>query len=46
MSPADLARTLHATARGLKQRSASREDFVKGVTVAARMFCATLNRRK
>jgi len=46
MSPADLARTLHATARGLKQRSASREEFVKGVTVAARMFCATLNRRK
>ena len=44
MSPADLARTLHATARGLKQRSASREEFVKGVTVAARMFCATLNR--
>jgi AcrR family transcriptional regulator len=46
MSPADLARTLHATARGLKQRSVSREEFVKGVTVAARMFCATLNRRK
>jgi AcrR family transcriptional regulator len=46
MSPADLARTLHATARGLKQRAASREEFVKGVTVAARMFCAPLNRRK
>jgi AcrR family transcriptional regulator len=46
MSPADLARTLHATARGLKQRSASREEFVKGMTVAARMFCAPLNRRK
>ncbi len=39
---ADLARALHATARGLKQRSASREEFVKGVTVAARMFCAPL----
>ncbi|MGB6308373.1 MAG: helix-turn-helix domain-containing protein [Steroidobacteraceae bacterium] len=46
MSPVDLARTLHATARGLKQRSASREEFVKGMTVAARMFCAPLNRRK
>jgi AcrR family transcriptional regulator len=46
MAPADLARTLHATARGLKQRSASREEFVKGMTVAARMFCAPLNRRK
>ena len=46
MSPADLARTLHATVRGLKRRSASREEFVKGVTVVARMFCATLNRRQ
>jgi AcrR family transcriptional regulator len=45
MAPADLARTLHATARGLK-RSASREEFVKGMTVAARMFCAPLGRRK
>jgi AcrR family transcriptional regulator len=46
MSPAELARTLHATVRGLKQRSASREEFVKGVTVVARMYCATLHRRK
>ena len=46
MAPADLARTLHATARGFKQRSASREEFVKGMTVAARMFCAPLSRRK
>jgi AcrR family transcriptional regulator len=43
LCPADLARALHATARGLKQRSASREEFVKGMTVAARMFCAPLN---
>jgi AcrR family transcriptional regulator len=41
--PADLARALHATARGFKQRSASREEFVKGMTVAARMFCMPLN---
>ncbi len=42
-SPADLARALHATARGLKHSCASRQDFVKGMTVAARMFCAPLN---
>lgn len=41
--PADLARALHATARGLKQSSASREEFVRGMTVAARMFCAPLS---
>lgn len=46
LCPADLARTLHATARGLKHRSASREEFVKGMTVAARMFCTPLNQRK
>jgi TetR/AcrR family transcriptional regulator, regulator of autoinduction and epiphytic fitness len=46
LCPAVLARALHATARGLKQRSASREDFVKGMTAAARMFCAPLNQRK
>ena len=43
LCPADLARTLHATARGLKQSALSRQDFVKGMTVAARMFCAPLN---
>ena len=41
--PADLARVLHATARGLKHSSASREEFVRGMTVAARMFCSPLN---
>jgi len=46
MCPADLARTLHATARGLKQCSVTREEFVKGMTVAARMFCAPLNQRR
>src|ERR1700722_11032342 len=44
MGPADLAHVLHATARGLKQSSASREEFVKGIKVAARMFCASLKR--
>jgi AcrR family transcriptional regulator len=42
LRPADLARTLHATARGLKQSSTAREEFVKGMAVAARMFCAPL----
>ncbi len=45
LCPKELARTLHATARGLKQRCASRAEFVKGMTVAARMFCAPLNQR-
>jgi hypothetical protein len=43
LCPADLARALHATARGLKHSSASREEFVKGMTAAARMFCSPLN---
>jgi AcrR family transcriptional regulator len=46
LCPADLARALHATARGLKQSSASREEFVKSMTIAARMFCAPLNQRR
>jgi AcrR family transcriptional regulator len=46
LSPADLARTLHATARGLKQSSATREEFVKGMTVAARMFCTPLKQHR
>jgi AcrR family transcriptional regulator len=46
LCPADLAHALHATARGLKHSSASREEFVKGMTVAAHMFCAPLNRRR
>lgn len=45
LCPKELARTLHATARGLKQSCLSREEFVKGMTVAARMFCAPLNQR-
>jgi AcrR family transcriptional regulator len=41
--PADAARALHATARGLKCSSETRQDFVQGMTAAARMFCAPLN---
>jgi TetR/AcrR family transcriptional regulator, regulator of autoinduction and epiphytic fitness len=45
VSPADLARALHATARGLKHSCKSREEFVNGLTAAVRMLCAPLNRR-
>jgi AcrR family transcriptional regulator len=44
-SPPDVAKVLHATARGLKQTSKSRQEFVRGITVAARMFCAPLGQR-
>ena len=42
---ADLARALHATARGLKQRCKTREEFVTGMTAAVRMICRPLNQR-
>jgi AcrR family transcriptional regulator len=46
LRPADLARALHATARGLKHSSASREEFVRGMTAAARMFCSPLSQSR
>jgi AcrR family transcriptional regulator len=42
ISAADAARALHATVRGLKQTAKTRQDFVLGVTAAARLFCAAL----
>jgi AcrR family transcriptional regulator len=45
LRPADVARALHATARGLKHSSTSREEFLKGITAAARMVCVPLNPR-
>jgi AcrR family transcriptional regulator len=36
----DLARALHATARGLKQSCKTREEFLKAMTAAVRMTCA------
>jgi AcrR family transcriptional regulator len=42
---ADLARALHATARGLKHSCKTREDFVKGMTAAVRMICRPLQQR-
>ena len=41
---ADVARSVHATARGLKHTCKSRQEFVQGMTVAARMYCAPLAR--
>jgi hypothetical protein len=38
--PGEVARILHATARGLKHMCKSRQEFVKGVTVAVHMTCA------
>lgn len=43
-SVADAACVLHATARGLKQTATSRQEFVQRITVAARLFCASLTR--
>lgn len=43
--PRDVAHALHATVRGLKQCSQSRQEFVRGITIAARMYCAPMNRR-
>ena len=45
LTPAQLARTLHATARGLKQCCRSRQEFLAGMAVAARMFCAPMDDR-
>ena len=42
LSSQELARVLHATARGLKHRCASREEFLNGMRVAARMFCTAV----
>jgi AcrR family transcriptional regulator len=42
ISPADVATALHATARGLKHSSQSRSEFIRGMTAAARLFCAPL----
>jgi len=42
LAPQDAARALHATARGLKHTSKTRQEFLLGMTAAARMFCAPL----
>ncbi len=40
VEPGELAKSLHATTRGLKQTSASREDFLKGISASVRMMCS------
>jgi AcrR family transcriptional regulator len=45
LSPEDVARAVHATARGLKHYSKTRQEFVQGMTVAMRLFCAPANLR-
>jgi len=42
VSPKQLARTLHATARGFKHESGSRDAFVEDITTAVRALCAPL----
>jgi len=42
VTPLQLARTLHATARGAKEVSASREEFVDQLKVALRVLCVPL----
>jgi AcrR family transcriptional regulator len=43
LSTADVAGALHSTVRGMKQCCKSREEFVRGMTAAVRMFCAPLS---
>jgi len=45
LSAAQLAQTLHATARGFKHGCASREAFVENITVAVRVLGAPLRKR-
>ncbi len=44
-SAAELARALHATARGLKQLSASRQDFERGIALAVGLLCQSVAAR-
>lgn len=39
LQPAEVAHALHATCRGLKHCSQSRQEFVRGITVAVQLFC-------
>ena len=46
LTPADLARSLHGAARGLKQSCNTRQEFAVGTTAIVRMICLPLNLRK
>jgi AcrR family transcriptional regulator len=39
LDTADLARALHATARGLKQRCKTQEEFTRGMTAVVHLIC-------
>jgi AcrR family transcriptional regulator len=45
LTPADLARSLHAAARGLKQTCKTRQEFAAATTAVVRMICLPLNPR-
>jgi AcrR family transcriptional regulator len=45
VQPAEVARALHATARGLKHSASSRQDFRNAISAAVRMFCAPLGQQ-
>jgi AcrR family transcriptional regulator len=42
VTPLQLSRTFHATARGIKEASASREEFVDQLKTALKVLCAPL----
>jgi AcrR family transcriptional regulator len=52
LAPMQLARTLHATARGIKEIATSHEEFVERLAIGVRVLCtpvrdrASLTRRK
>ena len=46
LEPQDVARVLHATARGLKQSCKTRDAFLHGITAAVRLMCMPMNQRQ
>jgi hypothetical protein len=45
LDPRDLARSLHAAARGLKQICKTQQEFAAGATAVVRMICLPLKPR-
>lgn len=45
LGAAQMARVLHAAARGFKHSCATRQEFIQSMTAAARMCCSSLHRR-
>ncbi len=46
ITPDAAAHAIHATARGLKQRSKTRAEFVAGVETAIKMFCICVSNQR